>query len=158
MQVATIFCGNSSSIFYLSKRLFESLFMYGLFTDEADAERIHLHVISDGGPSSADLYNFTTSRIRHYNRIRGDRFSLHWHVEPASRRQVAGAWELRWHDCISARLALPDLLPGVKGVIYLDMDTVVMYPLLDLWGLLGGMEGRGQMIGAAWNDDDPELG
>ncbi|OQV11674.1 putative Glucoside xylosyltransferase 2 [Hypsibius exemplaris] len=67
------------------------------------------------------------------------------------------AWRNLWKPCAAQRLFLPEVLPSVDSVIYVDADTVFVRSAGDLWAEFALMTGN-QMIGMAKDHELDFLG
>lgn len=123
------------------------------------SEPLIVHVI-DGGITDR-------SRRRVERSIRGNGVRLSWHEPPAATlRELAAASGSSYPPIAFARLLLPELLPSVERVVYLDVDLVVRRDLtelhdLDLEGALCAAacdaDGNGQ-IGSVTRFDAASMG
>jgi lipopolysaccharide biosynthesis glycosyltransferase len=64
--------------------------------------------------------------------VSGPTIKIHYHEIPS--KSVAGLPEMgRISSVMWYRILLPELLPGIKRIIYMDCDTIVMGSIADLW-------------------------
>lgn len=145
-------CGSDPRALTLGSRLVESILRFGLLNESYD-ESLHLHFITDGGRSSLRLLEHTTSRIAALGQ--SERVFLHWH-SLATPSGILGFPHL-FKLCSVNRLALPDALPGIDRVIYIDLDSVVLEPLRTLYDHFDNFTGQ-QAVGAVLEHDRGEGG
>ena len=99
--------------------------LQSVFSHNRDA-RIDVHVLcTDADPTAR-------SRIEQVARSFGQ--TLHYHVPEASRFSHLVIRE-HFSHAVYLRLLLPELLPDVSRLIYLDCDLLVEAPLAPLWAV-----------------------
>uniref|UniRef100_A0A1B6CX52 UDP-D-xylose:beta-D-glucoside alpha-1,3-D-xylosyltransferase n=2 Tax=Clastoptera arizonana TaxID=38151 RepID=A0A1B6CX52_9HEMI len=66
-------------------------------------------------------------------------------------------WRKLFKPCASQRLFLPNVLPHIDSVLYVDTDTLFLAPLDDIWSYFKAMNSS-QMAALAPEHEDPNTG
>lgn len=112
---------------------------------DRDAGDLHVHLFHDQPIAGAD-------RGRLADMIRAAGAEVSWQaVEPERLAMLPSKGPALGSRTSWIRVLLPELLPGVDKVIYLDADTLVLQTLSDLWST----DLRGAPLGAVANVVEP---
>ncbi|XP_066258133.1 glucoside xylosyltransferase 2 [Euwallacea similis] len=72
-------------------------------------------------------------------------------------KKDGGEWKKLFKPCAAQRLFLPDILPDVDSLLYMDTDSLFLTPVESVWAYFQKFN-RSQMAALAFEHEDPNVG